>query len=52
MQTYKHQKVASIFTKLTRQLKKRVKEHIPACIDKFLDFAEKEKLMMITTVTI
>ena len=26
----------------TRQLKKRVKEHILACIDKFLNIAEKE----------
>ena len=27
----------------TRQLKKRVKKHIPTCIDKFLKSAEKEK---------
>ena len=27
----------------TRQLKKRVKEHIPACINKFLNLAEKDK---------
>ena len=27
----------------TRQLKKTAKEHIPACIDKFLKLAEKEK---------
>ena len=26
-----------------RQLKKRVKEHVPACIDKFLNLAEKKK---------
>jgi len=25
-----------------RQLKKKVKEHIPGCIDKFLNLAEKE----------
>ena len=27
----------------TRQLKKRVKEHIPICVEKFLNKSEKEK---------
>ncbi len=27
----------------TRQLKKRVKEHVPACIDKFLKISEEKE---------